>query len=197
MLGVSRGWSEYLLVYASFIIWKQHLYIFSGCGQHSQATECRAKRALNLSHVKILDGYYSPFLSMALPGHSGPRPLIQFRNHFYTDGRTPWTSDQPVARPLPKHRTTQTQNKRIHTPNIHALNGIRTHDPSFRASEDSSCLRPRGYCDRPIIVLTYLKVSECCLTAFSHKRRIFDKMTNISIFIEWNILGQYVSLIHT
>jgi hypothetical protein len=29
-------------------------------------------------------------------------------NHF-TDGRTPWTSDQPVARPLSKHRTTQTQ----------------------------------------------------------------------------------------
>jgi hypothetical protein len=32
---------------------------------------------------------------------------------LYTVGRTPWTSDQPVARPLPKHRTTQTQNKRI------------------------------------------------------------------------------------
>jgi hypothetical protein len=29
----------------------------------------------------------------------------------FTDGRTPWTSDQLVARPLPKHRTTQTQNK--------------------------------------------------------------------------------------
>jgi hypothetical protein len=24
----------------------------------------------------------------------------------FTDGRTPWTSDQIVARPLPKHRTT-------------------------------------------------------------------------------------------
>jgi hypothetical protein len=31
---------------------------------------------------------------------------------------------------------------------IHALSGIRTHDPSVRASEDSSCLRPRGHCDR-------------------------------------------------
>jgi hypothetical protein len=67
----------------------------------------------------------------------------QFRNHFYTEGRTPWTSDQPFAKHLPKHRTTQTQNKRIHTPNIHALNRIRTHDPSVRASEDNSCLRPR------------------------------------------------------
>jgi hypothetical protein len=35
----------------------------------------------------------------------------------------------------------------MHTPDIHALCGIRTHDPSFRTSEDSSCLRPLGYCD--------------------------------------------------
>jgi hypothetical protein len=32
--------------------------------------------------------------------------------------------------------------------NIHTLSGIRTHDPSVRANEDSSCLRPRGHCDR-------------------------------------------------
>jgi hypothetical protein len=35
----------------------------------------------------------------------------------------------------------------MHT-DIHALSGIRTHDPSLRAKEDSSCLRPRGHCDR-------------------------------------------------
>jgi hypothetical protein len=29
---------------------------------------------------------------------------------------------------------------------IHALGGTRTYDPSVRASEGSSCLRPRGYC---------------------------------------------------
>jgi hypothetical protein len=34
------------------------------------------------------------------------------------------------------------------TPNIHALSGIRTHDPGFRASKDSVCLRPFGYRDR-------------------------------------------------
>jgi hypothetical protein len=33
---------------------------------------------------------------------------------------------------------------------IHALSGIRTKDPSDRASEDSSCLRPRGHCDRHV-----------------------------------------------
>jgi hypothetical protein len=30
-----------------------------------------------------------------------------------TVDRTPWTGDQPVARPLPTHRTTRPQNKRI------------------------------------------------------------------------------------
>jgi hypothetical protein len=48
------------------------------------------------------------FSSMALQPFVGPWPLLQFRNLFYIDGRTPSTSDQPVARPLPTHRTTQT-----------------------------------------------------------------------------------------
>jgi hypothetical protein len=34
---------------------------------------------------------------------------------LHTIGRTPWTGDQPVARPLPTHGTTQTQNKRTQT----------------------------------------------------------------------------------
>jgi hypothetical protein len=51
---------------------------------------------------------------MALQPFVGLWPLLQFRNLFYTDGRTPWTGDQPVARPLPTQRTTQTQNKRIY-----------------------------------------------------------------------------------
>jgi hypothetical protein len=34
---------------------------------------------------------------------------------LYTVGRTPWMGDQPVGRPLPTHRTTQTQNKRTET----------------------------------------------------------------------------------
>jgi hypothetical protein len=52
--------------------------------------------------------------SMALQPFAGPWFLIQFRNLFYTDDRTPWTSDQAVARLLPTHRTTQTQMKRTH-----------------------------------------------------------------------------------
>jgi hypothetical protein len=31
---------------------------------------------------------------------------------FFSFGRTPWTGEQPVLRPLPTHRITQAQNKR-------------------------------------------------------------------------------------
>jgi hypothetical protein len=46
---------------------------------------------------------------MALQPFVGSWLLLQFRNPFYTDDRTPWTSDQSVARPLPTHGTTETQ----------------------------------------------------------------------------------------
>jgi hypothetical protein len=46
---------------------------------------------------------YTPFV--------GPWPLFSFLV-LYAVGRTPWTGDQPVARPLPTHKTTQTKNKR-------------------------------------------------------------------------------------
>jgi hypothetical protein len=77
---------------------------------------------------KYVSGYDSinKFIhsSMDLQPFIGPCPLLQSHNHFYTDGRTPWTSDQPVARSLPTHRTTQ--NKSM------PFSGIRTHDPSVQ-----------------------------------------------------------------
>jgi hypothetical protein len=36
--------------------------------------------------------------------------------------------------------------------NIHALSRIQTHDPSFRASEDDLCLRPRGHSGRQSLI---------------------------------------------
>jgi hypothetical protein len=63
----------------------------------------------------------------------------------FTGGRFPWTGDQLVARPLPKHRSTQTQEKLGHTLNIHAQGGIRTRNHGLRAIEDCSCLRLFGY----------------------------------------------------
>jgi hypothetical protein len=60
--------------------------------------------------------------------------LTAFKFLDLLHGRTPWTGDQPVARSLPAHRTTQTQNKR-------------TQASMPRAGEDSSYLRPRGHYD--------------------------------------------------
>jgi hypothetical protein len=78
--------------------------------------------------------FIHPYTSSIILQHFvGSWPLLKFRNLFYTVGRTPWTSDQPVARPLLKqHKHTI----KAHT-DIHALSGIRTHDLRFRASEES------------------------------------------------------------
>jgi hypothetical protein len=112
---------------------------------HVQGTEAMRKRnhistsQQTQTYINIFHWFYSPI---------GSWPLIFSLMIIVTDGRTPWTSDQLVTRPLPKHRTTRTQNEHIHTPNIHALSGIWAHDPGFRACEGSSCLRPSGYRDR-------------------------------------------------
>jgi hypothetical protein len=77
----------------------------------------------------------------------GPWPLFQFLNPYTVD-RT-CSGNQLVARPLPTHRTTQTQNKRT---DIHASSWIRTNDPSVRVGEDCSCL------DRAATVMTLFKI---------------------------------------
>jgi hypothetical protein len=56
--------------------------------------------------------------------------------------------------------TTQTQNKHIHILNIHVLYGIRTHDPGFQVSEDSSCHRPPGHRDQQSLIDPLLKETE-------------------------------------
>jgi hypothetical protein len=95
--------------------------------------------------TRSLSIYPSVYLSISLFlfGSTALEDLSSFFSFLilYTVGRTPWTGDQPVATLLPTHRTTHTD--------IHALSGIRTHDPSIQAGEDGSCLRPRVHCDRP------------------------------------------------
>jgi hypothetical protein len=58
------------------------------------------------SYSFIHQWLYSPLL--------GPGPFYSFVI-LYTVDRTPWTGDRPVARPLPTHRTAQTQNKGTET----------------------------------------------------------------------------------
>jgi hypothetical protein len=72
--------------------------------------------------------YYYYYYSIALC--RGFATFFQFLNSIH-NRQTLWTGDQPVARPLPTHRTTQTHNK--HTV-IHTSSGIRTHDPSVWAA---------------------------------------------------------------
>jgi hypothetical protein len=123
----------------------------------------------------IFSSSSSPFRAQA--SYSVPKS-------FFTDGRTPWTGDQPVARPLPKHRTTLTRNKGIHIPNIHALSGIRTHDPSVRASEDSSCIRPRGHCDRDLLMYLFRKmaVTLIIITKEYHIHEVYANVDGILFF---------------
>jgi hypothetical protein len=87
---------------------------------------------------------------------------------LFTIGRSPWTSYHLIARPLPKHRKTQTQNKHIYTSNTCALSWIRTHDHDLRASEDSSCLGPLGYRDRRKKNLVTFKLWRNGLTSVSN-----------------------------
>ena len=56
-----------------------------------------------------------------------------------------WTSDQLVAETSTLQRTTLTTD-------THAPGGIRTHNPIKRAAADLR-LRPRGYWDRPTLIL--------------------------------------------
>jgi hypothetical protein len=113
--------------------------------------------AMAALHQISYSNFFFLLLSLPLEHRASVKRSVslQFLN-LIDSRRTPWMSDQLDARPLSKLRTTQTQNKHIHTPNIHALSWIRTHDPGFRASEDSTCLRPLGNRDRPYSKYTNL-----------------------------------------
>jgi hypothetical protein len=64
-----------------------------------------------------------------------------------------------------------TIHRRYSQTDIHALSGIRTDDPSVRTSEDSSCLRSRGHCDRHLLAVTCRK----CYLTLGHLRRILTR----------------------
>jgi hypothetical protein len=80
-------------------------------------------------------------ISTALQPFVGPLPLLGLLI-LYTVDRTHWTGDEPVARPLPLHRTTQTQNKRTQTsmyrvrfePRIQVFERAKTLDTLDRAA---------------------------------------------------------------
>jgi hypothetical protein len=109
--------------------------------------------------------YLSIYLPMGLQPFVGPWLLLSFLI-FYTVGRTPWTGISP-SRGHYLHTQDSTNTEKTHI-DIHASYGILTHDPSVWAGEDSSCLRPYGRCDWPIIyspLQYFLKCKICHFTS--------------------------------
>jgi hypothetical protein len=83
-----------------------------GNGNHGyRQVEGQARLSTYLDYVCL--SIFIPVVSTWSMGHPWNAVSLQFLNHK-TVGRTPWTEAQPVARPLPTHRT-QTQNIRRQT----------------------------------------------------------------------------------
>jgi hypothetical protein len=73
---------------------------------------------------------------------------------------------------------------------IHALSGIRTEDPSIRASEGSSCPRPRGHCDRLIrkILEEFCEFIESLPT---FRKNLLHASSALSILLPWILRQHY------
>jgi hypothetical protein len=67
---------------------------------------------------------------------------------------------------------------------IHALNGIRTHDPSVREGEDISCLRRRGHCGRHSVIGLQKYICTC------------NKITRPTNYIKSRVYKICVYLLH-
>jgi hypothetical protein len=66
-------------------------------------------QVINQNLLATLSTHMAPFLflSVALQPF-GPWLIFSFLT-LYTVSRTPWTGDQPIARPLPTHDNTNTE----------------------------------------------------------------------------------------
>jgi hypothetical protein len=96
-------------------------------------------------------------------GHSRPVPIQNLNSELYESiltlvGLLGWGIS--LTQSLYLHRTTQYRKMRTR---IHTTSGIQTHDPSVRAAEDSTCLRPLGHWDRLDKVLATIKFRIFCL----------------------------------
>jgi hypothetical protein len=85
--------------------------------------DCGEYQAVTIKNPLFFLWRYSPNLGLGL------LPWNFRFSRFRTDGRAPWVGDKLFARSLPVHKHRKTH---IHK-NIHALSGIRTPDPGFRA----------------------------------------------------------------
>jgi hypothetical protein len=118
---------------------------------------CKYKNPLNKQSWRMDRGWSSSCGVGWGPWRTRPSDLFLFRiNYEIMDliDSLEW-GISPVAKSLPTHNTDTGE---THT-DVHALSGIRTHDPSIWKGKDISFLRPRGHCDRHSPILQPL---DCC-----------------------------------
>jgi hypothetical protein len=108
---------------------------------------------------------------MTLEPFAGPWPLFRILI-FSTASRTPWTKNQPVARPLPARRTTQTQNKPKQTsmPSV----GFEPTIPVFQRAKTVHTL------DRAATVIDNINL---CNTAYVTKENLINFMVKDTLSI--------------
>jgi hypothetical protein len=111
------------------------------------------------------------FLCLSLYGSAVP--LLDLARFFsflilYTVGRTPWTGNQPVARPLSTRRSTQTQDKLTQTP--HCLEWDSNPRLQCSSGRRQFSLITRGHCDRLCMLVISRNVSKldtnCIMNSF-------------------------------
>jgi hypothetical protein len=108
-------------------------------------------RTVAVSVVLLLNPIIGLYIILLLWFHSPSLRLGRFFSSFIlcTCGRTPSTGIRP-SQGLYLHAEQHKHRINTYNRDIHAVSGIRTHDPSVRTSEDSSCLRPLSHCDRHV-----------------------------------------------
>jgi hypothetical protein len=113
----------------------------------SSITPCSLTDSFGVTYCFCLQERRLGVLSL-LPSRRWFQVLYSCHGHSRVHRKFCWTS---VAFSVHRKAATYTQNstntKYTHT-DIHDSSGIRNYDPSVRASEDSSCLRLHGSCDR-------------------------------------------------
>jgi hypothetical protein len=109
--------------------------------------QCVINQTQRQLYFSILLWFYSPLLGIGR--------FLSFLI-LYTVGRTPWTGDRPVVRPLPTHRTTQTHNKRtqISMPRV----GFETTIPVFQPAKTVHGLDPATPMIGQLIAFTVPKI---------------------------------------
>jgi hypothetical protein len=88
------------------------------------------------------------------------------------------------------------QRTNAHNKDIHVLSGIQTHDPSVRASEDSSFFRRHSHCDRRLKYVPAVLILRSL--NFDHRvMKSFVWSSELSAIISMNIISWLVFVMET